>query len=172
MYRNPFENYKFSPPPSQPPQETASCYGTFDGKNFNLYNNNKKLYQLNAMSGKRGYQCKEYQDIPNIGPIPEGTYHMYQDQRQTIDPFRALLGLSNQWGWKGSIPAWGLRRIPLVPDPTTNTYGRGGFFSHGGYEMESAGCIDTPYQTKIISNFLDKCQYDVPVYVKYPKDCW
>lgn len=44
--------------------------------------------------------------------------------------------------------------------------------STGGWFKGSAGCIDTPFQTGKISDFLDKCQYDVPVYVKYPNECW
>nr|QIM10326.1 hypothetical protein PlAlph_0800 [uncultured Alphaproteobacteria bacterium] len=68
------------------------CYGVFDGQNFKLYRNNIKEHNLEAMSGKKGYQCKKYQQVPNKGPIPEGIYHMYQDQRQTVDLPRATLG--------------------------------------------------------------------------------
>ena len=30
-----------------------------------------------------------------------------------------------------------------------------------------AGCIDIPWQTEILSDYLDGCQESVPVYVKY-----
>ena len=33
----------------------------------------------------------------------------------------------------------------------------------------SAGCIDIPWQTGKLSDYLDNCQDSVPVYVKYPK---
>jgi len=57
----------------------------------------------------------------------------------------------------------------LRPDINTNTYGRHGFSIHGGWKKGSAGCIDIPWQTGRLSNYLDDCQYSVPVYVKYPK---
>ena len=154
-------------------QKQKNCYARFNGRNFDLYDGEQLKYSLDAMSRKEGYQCKEYQNIPNAGPIPEGIYYMRQNQRQTIDPLRAIAGLSPfKYGWRGGIPSWGIRRIPLVPDKSTNTYGRGGFFSHGGWTKGSAGCIDTPFQTKEISNFMDECNHDVPVYVKYPQECW
>lgn len=71
--------------------------------------------------------------------------------------------------WKGSIPAWGTKRVWLRPDANTNTYGRSGFSIHGGLSKGSAGCIDIPWQTGKLSNYLDNCQDSVPVYVKYPE---
>ena len=32
------------------------------------------------------------------------------------------------------------------------------------------GCIDIPWQTDKLSDYLDGCQDSVPVYVKYPKN--
>ena len=49
-----------------------------------------------------------------------------------------------------------------------NNYGSG-FTIHGGLTKGSAGCIDIPWQTGKLSNYLDDCQDSVPVYVKYPK---
>ena len=60
--------------------------------------------------------------------------------------------------------------IALRPDANTNTYGRSGFSIHGGLTKGSAGCIDIPWQTGKLNNYLDGCQDSVPVYVKYPKD--
>ena len=54
-------------------------------------------------------------------------------------------------------------------DANTNTYGRSGFTIHGGLTKGSAGCIDIPWQTGKLSDYLDDCQDSVPVYVKYPK---
>ena len=33
----------------------------------------------------------------------------------------------------------------------------------------SAGCIDIPWQTGTLSDYLDGCQESVPLYVKYPE---
>ena len=35
---------------------------------------------------------------------------------------------------------------------------------------DAAGCIDIPWQTGKLSNYLDNCQDSVPIYVKYPKE--
>lgn len=47
--------------------------------------------------------------------------------------------------WKGSLPAWGTKRVWLRPDDNTNTYGRSGFTIHGGLTKGFAGCIDIPW---------------------------
>ena len=156
---------------------------TFDGQNLGLYNKNGQFANLDAMSGHSDYQSVQYQNIPNKGPIPEGTYYADQAQRQNINLSDAGIGTAvgilnnigipiNKGAWKGGPIAWGLRRVWLRPDKNTNTYGRDGFTIHGGWSKGSAGCIDIPGQTKQLSNFLDNCQDSVPVYVKYPKESW
>lgn len=37
---------------------------------------------------------------------------------------------------------WGDWRVPLIPQKGTKTYGRSGFFLHGGSIPGSAGCVD------------------------------
>ena len=59
-----------------------------------------------------------------------------------------------------------------TPDINTNTYGRSGFSIHGGWSKGSAGCIDIPWQTNKLNDFMDNCQDSVPVYVNYPKESW
>ena len=155
-----------------------NCYMTFDGQILNLFANNQKVNSLDAMSGLPNYQAKKFQNIPNKGPIPEGTYYANQNQRQTIGFLDAAIGAVtgilgiNRGKWKGSLPAWGTRRIWLKPDSDTNTYGRDGFTIHGGFSKGSAGCIDIPWQTGTLSDYMDNCQESVPVYVGYPKDNW
>ena len=140
--------------------------------------NNQKVNSLDAMSGQPDYQAKKFQNVPNKGPIPEGTYYANQNQRQTIGILDAAIGAGtgilgiNRGKWKGSLPAWGMRRIWLKPDSDTNTYGRDGFTIHGGFSKGSAGCIDIPWQTGILSDYMDNCQESVPVYVGYSKDNW
>lgn len=73
-------------------------------------------------------------------------------------------------GWSGNPISWGTKRVWLQPDANTNTYGRSGFTIHGELTKGSAGCIDIPWQTGKLSNYLDDCQDSVPLYVKYPKD--
>ena len=47
-----------------------------------------------------------------------------------------------------------------------------GFMIHGGLSKGSAGCIDIPWQTGRLSDFLDGCQESVPVYVRYIRENW
>jgi hypothetical protein len=51
--------------------------------------------------------------------------------------------LSERWfySWRYE-DAWGSHRITIHPFDTTHTFGRGGFFIHGGTTPGSAGCID------------------------------
>ena len=171
--------------PQQPIQNDPNCYVEFDGNNVDLYkygqsNGNRLLNgqlqgNLNGQSGDDYHQGSIYQNVANHGPIPEGTYYANQDQRQNITVLDAALGgitkvFNLPYGtWKGSLPAWGTHRVWLQPDANTNTYGRSGFSIHGGLTKGSAGCIDIPWQTDKLSNYLDSCQDSVPVYVNYPK---
>ena len=170
--------------PQQQTSNNPNCYVEFDGNNVDLYKygqyNGNKLQNgqlqgnLSGQSGDDYHQSSVYQNVANHGPIPEGTYWADQKQRQNIGLLDAVLGgitkvFNLPYGaWKGSIPAWGTKRVWLRPDTNTNTYGRSGFSIHGGLTKGSAGCIDIPWQTGKLSNYLDNCQDSVPVYVKYP----
>ena len=154
-----------------------NCYMTFDGQTLGLYNNNGQVANLDAMSGQPDYQSAKYQNIARKGPIPEGTYYANQDQRQSLTPKDIALKLGEKLGintnqksnWSGNPISWGTHRVWLRPDANTNTYGRSGFTIHGGLSKGSRGCIDIPWQTGKLSNYLDNCQDSVPVYVNYPK---
>ncbi len=156
-----------------------NCYIEFNGQDVDLYkygqNDGNRLQNgqlqdnLNGQSGGDDYQSGIYQDVPNKGPIPEGTYYADQSQRQNITAFDTVAGIVGHGKWAGSLPAWGTSRVWLQPDANTNTYGRSGFSIHGGLTKGSAGCIDIPWQTGKLNNYLDDCQDSVPVYVKYPK---
>ena len=50
--------------------------------------------------------------------------------------------------------AWGRYRISIHPFTTTETFGRGGFFIHGGATPGSAGCID-------LTNHMDRFVADL-----------
>ena len=173
--------------PQQPIQNDPNCYVEFDGNNVDLYkygqsNGNRLLNgqlqgNLNGQSGDDYHQGSIYQNVANHGPIPEGTYYANQDQRQSLTLKDVALKLGEKLGistnqksnWSGNPTAWGTKRVWLQPDTNTNTYGRSGFSIHGGLSKGSAGCIDIPWQTGKLSDYLDGCQDSVPVYVKYPK---
>lgn len=73
----------------------------------------------------------ERQRLHNEGPIPEGVYWVAPGELW-----------SNAWYRPISQAAWGNHRLTIHPFPDTETYGRGGFFVHGGSVPGSAGCID------------------------------
>ena len=156
----------------------SNCYMEFDGRNLGLYNNGNQIGNLDAMSGQLDYQSSQYQNVANNGPIPEGTYYANQNQRQNLTLKDVALKLGEKLGintnqksnWSGNPVSWGINRVWLQPDVNTNTYGRSGFSIHGGLAKGSKGCIDIPWQTGKLSNYLDNCQDTVPVYVKYPKN--
>ena len=155
-----------------------NCYMKFDGNNLDLYNSKGKFDSLDAQSGYDGYQSRIYQNITNRGPIPEGTYYANQDQRQYFTFQNLALKLGEKMGinknkksqWSGNPMAWGTSRVWLQPDANTNTYNRSGFSIHGGLNKGSAGCIDIPWQTGVLNDYLDNCQESVPLYVKYPSN--
>lgn len=74
------------------------------------------------------------QRLQDVGPIPAGTYWLDPDE---------LVNLSERWlfSWRYEVP-WGTHRITIHPFDSTHTFGRGGFFIHGGTVPGSAGCID------------------------------
>ncbi|MES9991690.1 MAG: tlde1 domain-containing protein [Candidatus Thiodiazotropha sp.] len=73
-------------------------------------------------------------DEENTGPIPPGDYTA--NTQELTNP-----GIIGDIG-RNTLGDWGDWRIPIVPLPGTNTYGRGGFFLHGGMFPGSAGCVD------------------------------
>ncbi len=107
----------------------------FDGKWLEMRTGDYKV-SFGAVSGKPSKgdsfdYSKARQKLAGVGPIPEGQYW--------IDPDDLW---ENTWYKVGSREAWGNYRITLRVFPMTNTYGRGGFFIHGGTTAGSAGCID------------------------------
>ena len=91
---------------------------------------------------------------PWQGPIPPGNYSLDPSQISEGGFLRNLLG------------DWGKYRLPLTPDSSTNTYGRDGFFLHGGKKPGSAGCIDVGSFDKTLFPNLMVHDGPIPVTVK------
>jgi hypothetical protein len=67
---------------------------------------------------------------------------------------------------------WGDWRDPIHPLPRVNTYGRSGFFLHGGNWPGSAGCVDAGggfngnhWTDKLLNDLLADPEGIVPVVV-------
>ena len=142
-------------------------YAVFDGKKFTLYENDKPIMSWDAVSGAKGYQSPKYQSVKDKGTIPEGTYVARQSELQHITPYGIIAGIANAGTWPGSLYSWGASRVKLESSQQTNTYGRGGFYIHGGWVPGSAGCIDL---TSNIDNFVALFDYignDLIIKVEY-----
>ncbi|SFV86499.1 hypothetical protein MNB_SUP05-SYMBIONT-4-421 [hydrothermal vent metagenome] len=101
---------------------------TFDGENVSYDDDKgKQIVKYSATSGKDGIKD---QSASWKGPIPKGSYTLNPDSISKAGFFRKFMG------------DWGKYRAPLTPNQSTNTYGRSGFFIHGGSSPGSAGCID------------------------------
>jgi hypothetical protein len=79
-----------------------------------------------GMNGNRDYT------MAGKGPLPPGNYTLHPYEISPAGFFRTFIDPRD----------WGDFRVPLHPDPGTNTYGRSGFFLHGGYKrLGSEGCL-------------------------------
>jgi len=66
------------------------------------------------------------------GPLPPGKYTLNPKEISKAGFFRRFIDPRD----------WGDYRAPLHPEAGTNTYGRSGFFLHGGWKrLGSEGCI-------------------------------
>ncbi len=148
----------------------------FDGKYLRFIQDGKLVLVLNAMSGNPDYQNRNYQDVQNKGPLPEGSYRVKQDRIQDIDLKQGIGGaIIKLTPFKrgqayGGYPAWGKTRVWLEPFSSNNMHGRNNFTIHGGATMGSAGCIDIPGHTKEFFNVLRKYGKDIILNVHYDKE--
>jgi hypothetical protein len=110
---------------------------TFDGRTLTMTGSMSGSWP--AVSGRPAGDgsfdySPERQHQMSVGPIPAGGYWL--DPSQLVD-------LRERWLYSIRYEmAWGTHRITIHPFDSTHTFGRGGFFIHGGTSAGSAGCID------------------------------
>ncbi len=110
---------------------------TFNG-NFLTMTGGNMPGVFTAVSGKKQHgnihflYSPDVQKLRNQGPIPAGIYWVSPAELWER-PFYDIVT---------SQDGWGNYRLTIHPYPSTQTYGRGGFFIHGGKNPGSAGCID------------------------------
>lgn len=106
----------------------------YDGKTVRYYDDDGKLLgEYPATSGRNGVTDPSVRDQ---GPIPEGSYTLNPSEiqeRSFVSRAASLVGLRADWGQY---------LAPLNVSPGTETFGRSGFYLHGGLLPGSAGCID------------------------------
>lgn len=103
----------------------------------------RRPYAIRATSGVPGCGCTERDR--NRGPIPRGNYVIYAREITGYPPVN--IARLVDWrpilqGRRPRLTDWGSWRVPLHPARGTETFGRDGFFLHGGMVEGSAGCID------------------------------
>jgi Ca2+-binding RTX toxin-like protein len=120
----------------------GGSYSRFDGYALTLYRQDGSVVgSWAAISGKAGHQRPSEQNIPNVGPINEGTYSFNVGSIQPIDFKGAFLGSLGSIGtFPWGVSAWGTERVELNPEFDLD--GRSHFFIHGGLFPGSRGCID------------------------------
>jgi len=120
---------------------------TFNGKYLNHYDDTGKLIRkIPATSGRPGTTAAD-QNKKNIGPLPEGTYIINPKEISEVRGIKYFI--------RNLLGDWGHFRVVLHPDNSTNTYGRSGFFIHGGDRPGSAGCIDVGKYDSMLFNRFD-----------------
>jgi hypothetical protein len=80
----------------------------------------------------------EAQKVADKGPIPEGIYWLDPTELHDMHYWHHVPNP----GYPFESGGWGKHRITIHPHISTQTYGRGGFFIHGGDAPGSIGCID------------------------------
>ena len=167
-----------------PLAQNNNAYLDFNGKELRWHQNNKVTNSWKAMSGQPDYQCKEFTNVPNKGPIPEGQWIVKQSNLQNFDDLslkdkaKSYIGsITKLFGvpagsWPGAQASWGNSRVWLEPAQETNTLGRTDLSIHGGWNYGSAGCIDLAPNMDDFKRMFQNHGNDMRLNVKYDKNCW
>jgi Protein of unknown function (DUF2778) len=128
----PYESERGDPETTQFTSPRGPLTLLFDGYYLKLLMGSQVDCAWHARSGLADngsfHYDAEQQKKMDVGPIPEGAYWIMPKQ----------IGLPSVFAQQ----AWGNYRITIHYFRMTNTFGRGGFFIHGGESFGSKGCID------------------------------
>jgi len=133
----------------------------FNGDKLSVYDTRtgKTIYETNATSGKGKYMNDPTaQNIPDAGPIPEGSYNYSNRKWQSQSKLRQIYNILAGNG------DWGDYNVPL--NVVKNNSTRSKFYLHGGFFKGSAGCIDAGANIGRIYQ-LTKLQRTTNLYVNY-----
>jgi len=105
------------------------------------------------------------QAVPGKGPLPEGLYSIKNEESGSIQNGNVNKHL------KKNI-SWGFYHWSLIPDKDTDMLGRDpkSFTIHGGWFLQSAGCIDLTSHDIEFRRYIRKQKTEETfVYVQYPE---
>ena len=157
-------------------------YLVYTGTNVDWYSENKIIATYNATSGLPNYQNANYQNLPNKGPIPAGTYNInlslnYERYAEVYDDTGELKSgqgiqripesYTSTKGIVYSYPGWGTVRARLEP-VSGNMYGRHSFYIHDSHKGYTHGCIevDGTFFNRLIDYSFSNS--NIKMYVRYP----
>lgn len=151
------------------PSKTENASLLFDGRSLHWCDSSNPM-SWEARSGNEKYFNDfsiEAQKTKNAGPIPEGLYIVAQDALEKRSSPRGWILRFFSSRWEYNPVAWGEYRIFLKPESGTNTYGRDGFFIHGGEFFGSNGCIDLAGNMATFAERFEEYEKDMRLEVKY-----
>lgn len=126
-------------------------------------------------SDTSGLDFSKATQVGDRGPIPEGNYVVNPRQIESFsslssdqrwESWKSAVFQNQDAPWHGGPPAWGYERVRIVP-VNANTFGRSGFFVHGGWFSGSSGCIDLCGSAPGFFNWLRAQPGSVPLQVRY-----
>ena len=143
---------------------TAAASGRPIAVNITSWVSSEKILGSPAFGGIYTEYTFDYsakrQHIKNEGPTPEGTYWIEVNEKRSAR--------TSTYSHVIKRKGWGDFSWSLHPDESTQTFGRGGFFIHGGFNWGSAGCIDIKEGDAKLNEFLSGlCDCYIPVKVNY-----
>jgi|GEM_PF-3768720 len=135
---------------------------TFDNNELVVYDQSgMEMYRTDAESGKVNWQKSEYQDIKDVGPLPEGRYRLNPDELD--NPGKKKDSVRNIFG------DWGSWRVRLHEEE--ETLGRSNFFLHGGESSGSKGCIKfAGWDDVRLLRIIKESPYEIIVEIDYGYD--
>ena len=105
---------------------------TYESSTGKMFDADMNLRGSGYSGSPQGKNNPEMQNIPNVGPIPEGDYTMDAPVNSAVH---------------------GQYAIPLIPDANNQMFNRDHFLCHGDSVVTpgtaSEGCIIQPYRTRI-----------------------
>jgi hypothetical protein len=118
----------------------------FDGLKLRAVNSNNGniVASWDAISGRPGNQSANTSNVVNTGPIPEGNWSISTSNildMADLPIWRQYMSETGILSPSGGVSSWGSAFTRIEPAEGTETFGRDGFYLHGGNEAGSAGCI-------------------------------
>ncbi len=113
--------------------------------------------------------------IPDVGPIPEGWYHINPADIQywdDLDKYQKAAAYFKKGPWPFGTPAWGEIRVPIKPGKVKGPDGtvRTNFFIHGGMDPGTRGCIDLCDSNDTFFEFFKFLNRPFKMKVSYPQN--